>query len=225
MIVPVIDYTYLLVIGIAFLCSLMSFRAGLPFHLKLLALLLGLTVVVELFVRFFLSFFHLKASTPVYTSFVLVEFWIYGYFFYLLIRVKILRRIVFIFLWIFPIFWLVTTLYVFTFQKWNTYVTVAGSFCIILFVLMYFYQLITAKEMQPIRRLPEFWIVTGILMFYLWELPYFGTLNFFMNYYMTHTAVNYGLLNAELILNTLMYAFICFGFICRIINTTKYSSS
>jgi hypothetical protein len=225
MIVPLIDYTYLVVLVIAFLCSLMSFRAGLPFHLKLLALLLGLTVAVEMFARFCLPFFHLKYNTPVYSSFALVEFWVYGYFFYLLIRTKILRRIVFVFLWIFPIFWLLTTLYLFKFQKWNTYVTVAGSFCIILFVLMYFYQLIAAKEMQPIRRLPEFWIVTGMLMFYLWELPFFGTLNFFMGYYTTHAAVNNGLLNARLILDTLMYAFISYGYLCQIINTTKYSSS
>jgi hypothetical protein len=225
MIVPVIDYTYLFMVVIAFLCSLTSFRAGVPFHLKLLALLLGLTVVVELFVRFFMPFFHLRRSSLFYNPFNLVEFWVYGYFFYLLIQVKKLRRIVVIFLWIFPIFWLVTITYLFKFQKYNTYVTVAGSFCIILFVLMYFYQLITAKEMQPIRRMPEFWIVTGILTFYLWELPYYGTLNFFMDYYITHREVSGGLLNARLILDTLMYAFISYGYLCRILNTTKYSSS
>jgi|SRR5580658_4609534 hypothetical protein len=225
MVVPLVDYTYLVVVVIAFLCSLMSFRAGVPFHLKLLALLLGLTVVVELLVRFFLPFFHVKHSSLVYNPFNLVEYWVYGYFFYLLIQVKILRRIVVVFLWIFPIFWVVTTLYLFKFQKYNSYVTVAGSFCIILMVLMYFYQLITAKEMQPIRRMPEFWIVTGILMFYLVELPFFGTLNFFMSYYTTHTAVRDGLLNARLILDTLMYAFISYGYLCLILNTTKSSSS
>src|SRR5580658_4961979 len=100
MIAPLIDYTYLVVLVIAFLCSLMSFRAGTPFHLKLLALLLGLAVVAELCVRFFLSFLHVH-STPIYSVFNLVEFWVYGYFFFLLIRVKILRWIIVGFLWIF----------------------------------------------------------------------------------------------------------------------------
>jgi hypothetical protein len=225
MVVPLVDYTYLVVVVTAFLCSLMSFRAGVPFHMKLLALLLGLTVVVELCARFFLPFFHVKHSTLVYGPFNLVEFWIYGYFFYLLIRVKILRRIIFLFLWVFPIFWLVTNLYLFKFREWNSYVMVAGSFCTILFALMYYYQLITAKEIQTIRYLPEFWIATGILLFYLWELPYFGTLNFFMDYYRAHLEVNNGLLNARLILDTLMYAFISYGYLCPILNTTKFSSS
>jgi hypothetical protein len=225
MVVPLVDYTYLVVVVIAFLCSLMSFRAGVPFHLKLLALLLGLTVVVELCARFFLPFFHVKHSSRVYGPFNLLEFWVYGYLFYLLIRVKILRRIIFLFLWIFPIFWLITNLYLFKFREWNSYVMVAGSFCTILMVLMYYYQLIAAKEVQTIRYLPEFWIATGLLLFYLWELPFFGTLNFFMGYYTAHRAVLDGLLNARLILDTLMYAFISYGYLCLILNTRKSSSS
>jgi hypothetical protein len=225
MIEPAVKYAYVVILAVAFLISLTSFRAGLPFQWKLLALLLGLTFLVEVSIGYFFHLFHLKNNMPIYGPFDGLEFLIFGYFFYKLIVVKSLRWIVLLFLWIFPIFWLLTTLYIFKFQRWNTYVTVVGSFFIIVFVLMYYYQLLTAKEIQPIRNLPEFWIATGILMFHLWELPYFGTLNFFMGYYTAHLEVSNGLLNARMILDTLMYAFISYGYLCLILNTRKYSSS
>jgi hypothetical protein len=197
-IMPVVKTIYLAIILIAALTSLVSFRTGLPLRLKLFAWLLGLTFIVEVYCR---------------------------YFYYTLIEVKILRRIIFLFLWIFPIFWLATVVFLFGLRQWNTYVTVVGSFFSILFALMYYYQLITAKEIQPIRHLPEFWIATGMLIFYLWELPYSGTLNFFLDYYVAHRTVSRGLLTVRLILDTLMYAMFCYGYLCQIINTRKYLSS
>ncbi len=220
-----IKSVYLAIVLIAFLTSLISFRSGLPFHLKLFAGLLGLTFVVEIFCLYFLWTLHIKNTMVVYGPFNLVEFWVYGYFYYLLIRVKALRRIILLFLVVFPIFWLATFIFIFRFNQWNTYVTVAGSFFSILFVLMYYYQLVMAEEIQSIRHLPEFWIATGMLMFYLWELPFFGTLNFFLSYYLAHRSVNLALLNTRLVLDCLMYASFSYGYLCRIVNTTKYSSS
>lgn len=222
---PVIKTIYLALVLIAFLTSLVSFRTGLPSHLKLFAWLLGLTFIVELYCRYFLRVFHVTNTMVIYGPFNLVEFWVYGYFYYQLIEVKILRRIIFLFLWIFPIFWLATVVFLFQLRQWNTYVTVVGSFFSILFALMYYYQVIMAKEIQSIRHLPEFWIATGMLIFYLWELPYSGTLNFFLDYYRAHRTVSRGLLTVRLILDTLMYALFSYGYLCRIINTRKYSSS
>jgi len=222
---PVIKTIYLAIILIAFLTSLVSFRTGLPLRLKLFAWLLGLTFIVELYCRYFLRVFHVTNTMAIYVPFNLVEFWVYGYFYYQLIEVKILRRIIFLFLWIFPIFWLATVILLFQLHQWNTYMTVIGSFFSILFALMYFYQLTTAKEIQPIQHLPEFWIATGMLIFYLWELPYSGTLNFFLEYYKAHRTVSRGLLTVRLILDTLMYALFSYGYLCRIINTRKSLSS
>ena len=220
----VIKTIYLAIVLIAFLTSLVSFKTGLPFRLKLFAWLLGLTFIVEVFCRYFLWVFHVTNTMLIYSPFNLVEYWVYGYFYYLLIEVKILRRIIFLFLCIFPIFWLVTEVF-FGLGHWNTYMTVAGNFFIILFALMYYYQLATAKEIQPIRHLPEFWIATGMLIFYLWELPYAGTLNFFLNYYIAHRTVSRGLLSIRLILDSLMYALFSYGYLCQITNTRKYSLS
>src|ERR1700733_6439375 len=105
MILPAIKYAYVIMIGVAFLFSLSSFRAGGPFHLKLLALLLGLTFLMEVFMGYFFQVFHLKNNYLVYGISNLLEYWVIGYFFFQLIGIKVLRWIIFLFLWIFPIFW------------------------------------------------------------------------------------------------------------------------
>jgi hypothetical protein len=87
---------------------------------------------------------------------------------------------------------------------------------------MYYHQLIIAREIQSLRRLPEFWIATGMLIFYLGALPYFGMLNFLIKY---NVEVARSLLKVLKVLDTLMYVLFSYGFLCRIINTKKSLSS
>lgn len=145
----------------------------------------------------------------------------YGYFYYLIIRIKILRRIIFLFLVFFPIFWLATVIFRFGLHTWNSYVVTLGSFFSVVFAILYYCQLVTAEDIQPLRKLPEFWIATGMLIFYLGALPFLGTLNFFTGYYLAHRGFLHSLFNVIKILNTLMYALFSFGFLWRIINTRK----
>jgi hypothetical protein len=218
--VPVLNYIYVSVILGAFLSSLISFRLDFPFHLRLFSCLLGITFVVELLAGILFRFGHIP-NTPLYNAFAGPEFWFYGFYYYQLIRVKILRRVIFLFLLIFPIFWVVTVFFLFGFTIWNSYVLIVGSFFSVLFAVMYYYQLITANEIQSLRNLPEFWIATGMLVFYLGALPYFGTLNFLLEYYKVHRGVSMSLLNVLKIVDTLMYGLFAYGFLCRITNTKK----
>ncbi|HEY4063717.1 MAG TPA: hypothetical protein VGM30_17535 [Puia sp.] len=218
--IPVLNYIYVSVILSAFLSSLIRFRLDLPFHLRLFSCLLGVTFVVELLAGILFRPHHIS-NTPLYNAFAGPEFWVYGFYYYQLIRVRLLRKIIFLFLIIFPIFWFVTVFFLFGFTIWNSYVLITGSFFSVLFAIMYYYQLIIAKDIQSLRNLPEFWIATGMLVFYLGALPYFGTLNFLLDYYKIHRGVSRSLLNVLKIVNTLMYGLFAYGFLCRIINTRK----
>ena len=219
---PVQNYIYLAFILAAFLSSLISFRLDFPFHFKLFSVLLGLTFLVEVSATIISRVLHHRNNFWIYNAFTLVEFWAYGYFYWRVIEVKILQRIIFLFLLIFPIFWFVTVFFLFGFNIWNSYVLIAGSFFSVLFAIMYYYQLITALEIQSLRNLPEFWIATGMLVFYLGALPYFGTLNFLMSY---NRAAATSLLQVLKILDTLMYALFTYAFLCRIIISKKSPSS
>jgi hypothetical protein len=214
---PALTYIYIASVVIAFLSSLTSFRLDYPFHLKLFSCLLGLTALVEITAGILVYAFNIH-NFWLYNSFALVEFWIYGYFYLQIVQTAILKRVLFIFLLIFPIFWGITVFFVFGFTKWNSYVIIAGSFFSVLFALMYYSRIIASGEILPLRTLPEFWIATGMLIFYLGALPFFGTLNFLNKY---HGDAASTLLNVLQFLDIIMYTLFSYGYLCRIINTKK----
>lgn len=214
---PVIAYIYIASVLIAFLSSLNSFRLDFALHLKLFCCLLGLTLLVELLSCILLYRFH-YSNTWLYNSFTLVEFSAYGYYYLLLIPEEKWRRFIRLFLVIFPIFWLITVFFVFRLNTWNSYVIIVGGFFSVLFAILYYYRIIAAAEILPLRNLPEFWIATGMLIFYLGALPYFGTLNFLVKY---HLQVAKSLSTVLVVLDTLMYLLFSYGFLCRTINTKR----
>jgi hypothetical protein len=214
----VITYIYLSAILFAFLSSLRSFRLGFPFHLRLFSMLLGLTFLVELAADLTERIGHTRNNYWLYNGFAPVEFWIYGYYFYQLIRVRLARSVIFYFLVLFPVFWAVTVFFVFTFNTWNSYVIIAGSFFTVLFVVMYYYQILMTREIQSLRNLPEFWIATGMLIFYLGALPFYGALNFLWTYHQSAATTLWRIL---LIMDTLMYLLFSYAFLCRTINIKK----
>jgi len=215
---PILTFIYILSILVAFLSSLNSFRLDFPFHLRLFSCLLGLTLLVEVTAAVLAWGFH-RSNNWVYNSFTLIEFWVYGYFFRSILPGRTMQRLVLAFLVIFPIFWCITVFYIFGFTAWNSYVIIAGSFFSVLFCLLYYYRLLTAHEIRNLGSVPEFWIATGMLIFYMAALPYFGSLNFLIQY---HIKVAHNLLTVLQILDTLMYIIFSYGFLCRIRNTKKF---
>ncbi len=217
---PIIYYIYVGSIAIAFISSLISFRLDYPFHLKLFSILLGLTFVVEFFVTFIEKKFHYKNNYWIYNAFTLVEFWVYAYWYYSITTIKNLKKVMLFFLFAFPVFWFITVFFVFGFNVWNSYVIIVGSFFSIVFVASYYYQLISSPSLTVLRLQPEFWIATGMLIFYLGALPYFGMLNFLMK---NHMSVAVTLLTVLITLDIFMYLLFSYGFLCQIINTKKSS--
>jgi len=141
---PALTWIYISSVVIAFLSSLTSFRLDYPFHLKLFAYLLMATAAIEVSSGILIYVFH-TSNNRLYNCFTLPEFWLYGYFYRLLLRRYILRKVLLIFLVIYPIFWFVTVFFVFGLNTWNSYVIIAGSFFSVLFVIMYYYNLIPSN--------------------------------------------------------------------------------
>lgn len=208
----ILTFIYLLSVLIAFLSSLRSFRLDFPVHLRLFSGLLGLTLLVEITATILAWGLHLSNSW-VYNSFTIIEFWVYGYFFRSLLPGRTMQRLLLVFLVIFPIFWFITVFHLFGFTAWNSYVIIVGSFFSVLFCLLYYYRILTAHEITNLRTLPEFWIATGMLIFYMAALPYFGSLNFLIQH---HMKVAQNLLIVLMCLNTCMYTFFTYGYLCRI---------
>ncbi len=127
-----LSYIYLVAILAAFLLSLASFKWDAKLHLKLFSILLGLTFLVELLSSGLIGPFHLK-NYWIYNFFMLVEFWAFGYYYLLIIQAGKMRRIITLFLILFPGLWLATDYFLIGFNKWNGYVMTTGSFFCVLF--------------------------------------------------------------------------------------------
>lgn len=206
-----LTYIYTGIIGIAFLSSLISFRLGYPWHLRLFSLLLGLTFIVE-----GVAVTMMKArvnNVGVYNTFMLVEFWAYAYYYSLIIKIRSAQKVIRWFLWLFPIFWVLAVFVLFGWKKWNSYVVVAGSLFVIYFSAVYYYQLFTQPTLVRLSRTPEFWISTGLILFYSCNLPYIGMLNFLVTNYLLLAR---RLMDALDILNIVMYSIFIYAYLCKI---------
>ncbi len=198
---------------LAFLTSLTGFKFNYPVHLKIFSILLGITVLTEVIANFFLSNLHLPSNHPVYNIFMLIEFWAYAFYYHYIIRNKILKKIITVFLILFPVFWFITIFYLFDgLEHWNSYLILVGFSFTILWSAAYCYQLFTSAGLIKFRYQSEFWIAIGLIIFYTCNLPYLGMYNFL--------GANYSELAQQLkkVLqptNCLMYSLFIYAYLCR----------
>lgn len=81
----------------------------------------------------------------------------------------------------------------------------------LIYCILYYVELINSEELITFYRLLSFWFCTGILVFYLGCLPYFGLYNllatkFYKSLFLPYTWIFVGL-------NYIMYTFFIVGFI------------
>jgi hypothetical protein len=209
-----IYYTTLTVICLSFICSLVAFWLDYPFHLKLISILLGFTVVSELFITKLIH--HIWKGTtniPWYNIVMCVEFFAYAWYYHCILKNKTLNKIVVAYLIALPISWFILTFKVFHLTNWNSYVDVAGSIFTVFLSCVFYYQLITAPDLVRLSRSPEFWIATALILYYSGSLPFTAMLDFL-------TEKVRGLAKSFVtilqILNILFYSLICYAYLCRI---------
>ena len=209
---------YIVILAISFLSSLLSFRLDYPFHLKLFSVLLGITLLVEYFASFGLHLLNTKSNIALYNSFMLVEFEGFAWYYLQIIKFSSIKKIVIIFLYLFPLFWLITVFFIFGINHWNSYLVIAGSSFTIFLSGIFYYQLFTASELIKLTKSPEFWIATGMMIFYSCNLPFLGMFNFLTKSYAT---LAYKLESILQVLDAVMYSIFIYAFLCRMINTER----
>jgi hypothetical protein len=211
--------TYLAILTLAFVTSLISFKQAYSVHLKLFSIFLGISLLTEICANYLIDFLHLDSNYPVYYCFMLVEYIMFAYYFRRIIVSKTTKNIISIFLLIFPFFWLFTGIFIFNEEKsWNSYVVMAGDLFTICVSARFLYELFTADKLIDFRKSPEFWIAAALIFYSCCELPITGILNYL---YYNNSSLN-GLLQ---ILNIIMYLIFIYAFLCPTTNFTKSSYS
>ena len=199
----------------SFLVSLLSFQQQYPLHLRIFSILLGLTFLTEVFAAWLGKFFfHLGNNNAIYNLFVLIEFSVYAFYYYLIIEVVWIKKLIRIFSIVFPFFWLWTVFFVLGINKWNSYVIISGAVFTVFFALGYYYQILKTKKDIVLFSHPEFWIATGMLVFYSCQIPYFGTLNYLIK---KNLVIARSLLSVLDVIDAAMYMLFIYAFICPII--------
>ena len=203
---------YLLIVIVTFLCSLISFRLQYARHLKFFSLFLGLTAITELLANLFLSALHLDSNYPVYNIFLLLQLFLIGYYFRLLIKYSFFKKTIVVLMFMYLVFWIFTSLIYYTLFHWNSYALMLGDLLIIIFTSRYLFELFTGDELVSLKKYSEFWIAIGILFFSCCELPITGMLNFLVKDWSLATRLS-GILQ---VLNILMYLIFIYAYLCRI---------
>jgi hypothetical protein len=208
---------YMIVLSLCFLCSLVSWKYGYAWHMKLFSILLGITVITESLAIIVHKQFH-RPNHAIYSWFMLFEYCLYALFFRLLLRHRRARRAIDIFLLVFPLAWAATTFLVFRLQGWNSYIILLGNVFTIILGLIFFYELFTSEELRNFVEIPEFWIVAATVSYSCCEIPITGMLNYL--------AVNYESVALKLkivlqALNILLYLIIMVAFLLPLLIRRK----
>jgi hypothetical protein len=157
---------------------------------------------------------HVHSTQWVYNLFVPLEFVCYGYFFLLIVKTKWIRQLIVVLVIVCLAGGVVTTILIFNFYQWNSYQAIAAALFTIVFTVSYYYELFISDVRFELRSKPEFWIATGLIIFYSCQLPFLGTVNYLVK---TSMSLALSLLNVLRCIDILMYLIFCYAFLCRII--------
>ncbi len=207
-----IPYIYTSILGIAFLISLLSFRNNYAWHLKFFSILLGLTFVVETTALIMAE--HKINNHWLYNLFMPLEFICYGVYYKQVITKKWVQKMIWAFIIIYPVLGVLSTLIIFKFHTWNSYEAIAGAFFTIVLSIVFYYEFYGSNEIVSMKTNVEFWIATGMTIFYSCQLPFLGTLNYL--YSLSHH-LTFTLFFIIQSLNILMYSIFAYAYLCRII--------
>jgi len=196
------------VLLIAFVSSLKAFRLDIS-HYKVISIILATDLVVET-AAMILVHFH-RSNVPIYNFNLLAEFWLYGYYFFLLESSRRVKGLIRIYLWLLPLVWMATAL-LFHIKNWNSYFTVLGSVSMVLLSARYYYRLFTAQNLVKLSSHFEFWVATALIFYHACNLPYLGMLNLLTKRNIPGEII---LLILQ-VLNIIFYLILAFAFICTI---------
>lgn len=204
---PFITYFYVTSVGFAFLSSMVQFGRGRALHLNVFAVLLAVTFAIELSVLI-----NQEENAWLYNAFILPEFMMYAWFFYQIIYLKNIRRVIFLFFIFFPVFWFFTIYLKYGFKTFDSNIIVAGAFFTVFMGIGYYYQLLASEKLVRLSRHTEFWIATGMIIFYSCQLPFFGLLNYLYTY---HKELAKNLVSVLQGADSIMYLLFTYAFLCQ----------
>ncbi len=209
---------YLSVLTMAVLIAIVNLKRGLPSPIRVIALIVLYTGFIEWGVFYKREFLPDKTNAHIYNCFMLGQYLAFAYYFLQISQSHSVRKIIRVFLYLYPALWYLLVFFMFNLNEWNSYVYMVGGVFIVFFAIVYCYQLLNAAEPIMLRNCSEFWIAIGLIFFYTCGVPYMGMFNFLTK----HQNDLARLLKIPLqISNIVMYSLFTYAFICQLTITKR----
>ena len=210
-----LKYLYILSLGICSITTIINVLK-MPKELRIIALLSIYAFILECSIFFFKQKVSYNGNVlPQYNFFVFVEFMFYAYFFKQVIVNPHVKKLLNLFLWMFPVLWYVFAFICFNILEWNSYSFLLGGTFTIFFALFYCYELITLNDTISLIDEGGFWIAVGLIICYACDFSYMGMFRYLTTNF-SQLATN--LKKVHLITNSIMYLLFAYAFLCK---TTK----
>jgi hypothetical protein len=166
----ILNIIYFTILAISFLVSLtIYFEKGAPVYLKFFPPFLAMTFCVEM-IGYFMKIRQVH-NTPLYNFFTTFEFIFYFSVLYYVIKRPGIKKTISISIWLYPVIALTNIFFIQGIRNLHTHTINLGAILIIIFTIIYFYELIKHTIHAKPLRASAFWICCGLLFFYTLTLP------------------------------------------------------
>lgn len=212
---------YLLVQASSFLVCILLYKTLKKSELRYFLPFLLLTLIVEL-VGYWFTLNDIRNYT-MFNIFTTLEFVFYAFLFYNHLRTSIYRKLTLGFIPFYILMVFLNIRFVQGSQTFHSYTFLLGSFFIVLFCCLFFYESVLPEHLDnPLTKQPFFWVCTGLLLFYLGSVIINALFEYLQSFDMQAEGKKiYGIINQSL--NVVLYSAFIFAFVkCR---TTKKTYS
>ncbi len=212
---------YLLVQASSFLVCLYLYKTLKNTELKYFLPFLLLTLAVEL-VGYWFSSRGIK-NYLMFNVFTTFEFIFYTFLFYKHLQKPIFKKITLAFIPIYTLAVAYNLLYVQGVNNFHTYTFLLGSFFIVVFCCLFFFESVLPEHLDNKLTLqPFFWVCTGLLLFYLGSVIINALFEYLRSFDMQEEGKRiYGIINQSL--NVVLYSSFIFAFVLCQKNNKTYS--
>lgn len=210
-------YTYLLVLTFCLGVAL-SQRGYLDGNFRWLFWLVVVTWVVDVAGTLLRNAIN---NHPLYHAFQPVEYGLFAMYFFYTLRQPVVRELIQFSIALMVVFSIVNALFYQSIWSQNSYSFMLEAALLLVWSVLYFFQLYTKFTPQKLWELPEFWVSTGILFFYAGSFFQMGIHRYIIQ---VDKELAKQLFVINHLLNIFLYSLITVGFLCKA-SQKKLSSS
>ena len=196
------------------LTAIFIFRKTLPLSYRWFILLIIILSILET-VANAIGFFGRMKNHFVWNIIYVIQLTLVPYFFKSWLHRLWIKKIITIYIYIFPLSILINTLWIQGFFTLHTYTFVIGGSFILFLSIAYLGELYTNEESQNILRNPVFWFSLAYLIYFAVSVPFLGMLNYLVTNYPSFANLYYEHIIERT--NCLYNILLTIGFLCMMV--------